>query len=145
MLSPQAIGPRSARPDDTVRWADRMDGDLCRDSRFETVEASCRLSEREPVLTLTDNASNIVKAIVEQNGGSHDAGLRFSAEPAEGAQAGALAVTTVDAAQPGDQVVDKDGAKVYLEETAAVALGDQVLDASVDQAGAVQFSIAPSA
>jgi Fe-S cluster assembly iron-binding protein IscA len=97
------------------------------------------------VLTLTDNASNIVKAIVEQNGGSADAGLRFSAEPAEGAPQGALAVTTVEAGEPGDQVVDKDGAKVYLEETAAVALGDQVLDASVDQSGAVQFSIAPSA
>jgi Fe-S cluster assembly iron-binding protein IscA len=97
------------------------------------------------VLTLTDNASNIVKAIVEQNGGSEDAGLRFSAEPDEGAPQGALAVTTVDGGEPGDQVVDKDGAKVYLEETAAVALGDQVLDASVDQSGAVQFSIAPSA
>ncbi|MDF2093989.1 hypothetical protein P0Y31_16685 [Knoellia sp. 3-2P3] len=96
------------------------------------------------MLTLTDNASNIVKAIVEQNGGTQDAGLRFSAEPSDGAQAGALAVTTVETGQPGDQVVDKDGAKVYLEETAAVALGDQVLDASVDQAGAVQFSIAPS-
>ena len=97
------------------------------------------------MLTLTENASTIVKAIVEQNGGSQEAGLRFSAEPAEGAPEGALAVTTVDGAEPGDQVVDKDGAKVYLEETAAVALGDQVLDASVDQSGAVQFSIAPSA
>ena len=97
------------------------------------------------MLTLTDNASNIVKAIVEQNGGSEDAGLRFSAEPAEGDPQGALAVTTVEGGEPGDQVVDKDGAKVYLEETAAVALGDQVLDASVDQSGAVQFSIAPSA
>ena len=97
------------------------------------------------MLTLTDNASSIVKAIVEQNGGSEDAGLRFSAEPAEGAQQGALAVTTVESGEPGDQVVDKDGAKVYLEETAAVALGDQVLDASVDQSGAVLFSITPSA
>jgi Fe-S cluster assembly iron-binding protein IscA len=96
------------------------------------------------VLTLTDNASTIVKAIVEQNGGTEDAGLRFSAEPAEGAPDGALAVTTVEGGEPGDQVVDKDGAKVYLEETAAVALGDQVLDASVDQTGAVQFSITPS-
>ena len=54
-------------------------------------------------------------------------------------------MSTVDGAQPGDQVVDQDGAKVYLEETAAVALGDQVLDAQVDPVGAVQFSITPSA
>ena len=92
------------------------------------------------MLTLTENASNIVKAIVEQNGGAEDAGLRFAAEGAD-----ALAVSTVDGAQPGDQVVDQDGAKVYLEETAAVALGDQVLDAQVDPVGAVQFSITPSA
>jgi Fe-S cluster assembly iron-binding protein IscA len=94
------------------------------------------------MLTLTENASTIVKAIVEQNGGTEDAGLRFSTE---GADAGALAVAPVEGAEPGDQVVDQHGAKVYLEEGAAVALGDQVLDAQVDPAGAVQFSITPSA
>ena len=105
---------------------------------------TCRLSEEESQCSpLPRTPATIVKAIVEQNVGTEDAGLRFPSP--EGAQGGALAVTTVEAAQPGDAVVDKDGAKVYLEETAAVALGDQVLDASVDQAGAVQFSIAPSA
>ena len=53
-------------------------------------------------------------------------------------------MTTAEEAQPGDAVVEHDGAKVFLDETAAVALGDQVLDASVDQAGAVQFSLLPS-
>lgn len=94
------------------------------------------------MLTLTENASTIVKTIVEQTGGSPEGGLRFSAD---GAGDGALAVSPVEAGQPGDQVVEQDGARVYLEETAAVALGDQVLDAQVDQAGAVQLSIAPSA
>ena len=94
------------------------------------------------MLTLTENASTIVKTIVEQTSASPEGGLRFSAD---GADAGALAVSPVEAGQPGDQVVEQDGAKVYLEETAAVALGDQVLDAQVDQAGAVQFSIAPPA
>ena len=46
---------------------------------------------------------------------------------------------------PGDAVVEQDGAKVYLDETAAVALGDQVLDAAVDESGGVQFSLLPSA
>jgi len=54
-------------------------------------------------------------------------------------------VTTAGQAEPGDAVVEHDGAKVFLDETAAVALGDQVLDASVDDGGAVQFSIIPSA
>src|SRR6476661_6339106 len=93
------------------------------------------------MLTLTENASTIVKTIVDQSAATDDAGLRFSQE---GANQGALTVATADSAQPGDEVVEQSGAKVFLDETAAVALGDQVLDATVDQSGAVQFSITPS-
>ena len=57
---------------------------------------------------------------------------------------GGLTVTTAEQALPGDAVVEQDGAKVYLDETAAVALGDQVLDAAVDETGGVQFSLLPS-
>ena len=93
------------------------------------------------MLTLTENASTIVKTIVDQSAPGDDAGLRFSQE---GANQGALTVAPAPEAQPGDAVVEQDGARVYLDETAAVALGDQVLDASVDQNGAVQFSITPA-
>jgi iron-sulfur cluster assembly protein len=93
------------------------------------------------MLTLTENASTIVKTIVDQSAPGDDSGLRFSQE---GANQGALTVAPTESAQPGDAVVEQDGARVYLDEDAAVALGDQVLDASVDQNGAVQFSIAPS-
>lgn len=93
------------------------------------------------MLTLTENASTIVKTLVDQNLSTEDAGLRFSQE---GAESGGLTVTTTEQPVPGDAVVEQDGAKVYLDETAAVALGDQVLDAAVDQEGAVQFSLLPS-
>jgi iron-sulfur cluster assembly protein len=94
------------------------------------------------MLTLTENASTIVKTLVDQTEAGDDAGLRFSQEdPA----AGALVVTTAEQPLAGDAVVESEGAKVFLDETAAVALGDQVLDANVDEAGAVQFSIIPSA
>ena len=93
------------------------------------------------MLTLTENASTIVKTIVDQSGASEDAGLRFSQE---GALEGALTVGTAPAAEPGDAVVEQGGAKVFLDETAAVALNDQVLDASVDQNGSVQLSIVPA-
>jgi iron-sulfur cluster assembly protein len=93
------------------------------------------------MLTLTENASTIVKTLVDQTTSSDDAGLRFSQE---GANQGALTVSTADEAEPGDAVLQQDGAKVFLDETAAVALGDQVLDASVDPSGAVQFSINPA-
>ena len=93
------------------------------------------------MLTLTENASTIVKTIVDQQAATEDAGLRFSQE---GVNEGALTVSTADGALPGDEVVEQAGAKVFLDQTAAVALGDQVLDARVDESGAVQFSITPS-
>jgi Fe-S cluster assembly iron-binding protein IscA len=93
------------------------------------------------MLTLTENASTIVKTIVDQNLSTEDAGLRFSQE---GVESDGLTVTTAEQAAPGDAVVEQDGAKVYLDETAAVALGDQVLDAAVDETGGVQFSLLPA-
>jgi len=93
------------------------------------------------MLTLTENASTIVKTLVDQNAATEDAGLRFSHDEAN---TGALTVATAEGAEPGDAVVERDGAKVFLDETAAVALGDQVLDASVDETGGVQFNIAPA-
>jgi iron-sulfur cluster assembly protein len=92
------------------------------------------------MLTLTENASTIVKTIVEQNLSTDDAGLRFSQEDAN---PGGLTVTPTEQAEPGDAVVERDGAKVYLDEDAAVALDDRVLDATVDEAGSVQFSLLP--
>ena len=92
------------------------------------------------MLTLTENASTIVKTLVDQNLSTEDGGLRFSQE---GAESGGLTVTTTQQALPGDALVEQDGAKVYLDETAATALGDQVLDAAVDETGGVQFSLLP--
>jgi Fe-S cluster assembly iron-binding protein IscA len=94
------------------------------------------------MLRLTENASTIVKAVVDQSSTTDDAGLRFSQE---GANQGALTVATVEAAQPGDEVVEQGGATVFLDETAAAALDGQVLDASVDESGTVQFSVTPPA
>ena len=48
-----------------------------------------------------------------------------------------------EAPQPGDQVLEEAGARVFLEETAAETLDDKVLDAQVDENGGVQFSITP--
>jgi iron-sulfur cluster assembly protein len=91
------------------------------------------------VLTLTENANNVVKSIVEQSGAGEQAGLRISQDAPDNP---ALQVTPAETPEPGDQVVEEEtGARVFLEETAAVTLGDKVLDAQVDQSGGVQFSI----
>ncbi|HEX6249052.1 MAG TPA: Fe-S cluster assembly protein HesB [Nocardioidaceae bacterium] len=95
------------------------------------------------MLTLTENANNVVKTIVEQAGVGNDAGLRISQDAPDSP---ALHVMPTEAPQPGDQVLEEEtGARVFLEETAAVTLDDKILDAQVDQSGGVQFSIAPQA
>ncbi len=94
------------------------------------------------MLTLTENASTVVKTITDQTTSGDDAGLRISQDAAD---ATALAVTPADSPQPGDQVLEDTGARVFLDPPAAETLDDKVLDAAVDEGGAVQFSIAPQA
>ena len=98
------------------------------------------------VLTLTENASTVVKTIVdqsvEQSTDQGTAGLRISQDAPDSP---ALHVIATEAPQPGDQVLEEDGARVFLEETAAATLDDKVLDAQVDEGGGVQFSIAAQA
>jgi len=98
------------------------------------------IDEGEHVLTLTENASTIVKDIAAQQGGGADAtGLRISSEdPQQG-----LMVTAAQKPHPGDQTVESHGAVVYLDPPASEQLDDQILDASVDEAGRVQFALAP--
>lgn len=94
------------------------------------------------MLTLTENASAVVKSILDQTGGDEEAGLRISQDTAD---ATALQVAPAESPHPGDQVVEEEGARVFLEQTAAQTLDDKVLDAQVDQSGGVQFAIAPQA
>jgi Fe-S cluster assembly iron-binding protein IscA len=90
------------------------------------------------VLTLTENASTVVKTLTDQTEGDQ-AGLRISQDAPDSP---ALHVIPSEAPQPGDQVLEEDGARVFLEETAAVTLDDKILDAQVDDRGGVQFTIA---
>jgi iron-sulfur cluster assembly protein len=91
------------------------------------------------MLTLTENASTAVKNIAERTIGNESGGLRISAST-DGGPSFAVAVTPAPA--PTDQVVESDGARVFLDETAAAAVGDKVLDAEVDAEGAVRFALA---
>lgn len=90
------------------------------------------------MLTLTENASTIVKTITVQATGTENGGLRISSPAPESVD---LAVAVAEAPEPLDQVVDVAGAHVFLEENAAAVLSDKILDADVDEAGAVRFAI----
>ncbi|MBB5632424.1 Fe-S cluster assembly iron-binding protein IscA [Cryobacterium mesophilum] len=93
------------------------------------------------MLTLTENATNLIKNLADQTAVAENAGLRISA----GADETQLKVDLAPAPEPTDQVVESSGARVFLEENAAVALDDKVLDAHLDEGGAVTFAIGTQA
>jgi Fe-S cluster assembly iron-binding protein IscA len=90
------------------------------------------------VLTLTENACDVVKTITEQSTQTEGAGLRISPQETDPS---ALTVAPAESPMTGDQVVEESGARIFLEENAAVVLDDKVLDAQVDQSGGVQFAL----
>jgi iron-sulfur cluster assembly protein len=92
------------------------------------------------LLALTDNAVEAVKNIVSfSDEASETGGLRLVAEPA-GAQAN-LQLSVVPLPAEDDEVIQEQGARVFLEPEAASLLDDKVLDASVEQ-NQVAFTIA---
>lgn len=92
---------------------------------------------------MTHNAVDVVKRIVEQNVAvDADAGLRISQDGADGMSFG---VAPAEMPEPGDQVLEEGGARIFLDEVAAVSLEDKVLDARVDDDGAVEFAIGSQA
>ncbi|MET0928584.1 MAG: Fe-S cluster assembly protein HesB [Aeromicrobium sp.] len=95
------------------------------------------------MLTLTDNAADIVKQIAEQVPGSEGPGLRITGAD-EGADTG-LTLTAAQAPEPGDKVLDEHGARVFLDDVAATLLDDKILDAEIQPDGAVTFGLGQQA
>ena len=92
------------------------------------------------LLALTDNAVEAVKSIVSSSDeASEMSGLRMVAERA-GTQAN-FHLTVVPLPAEDDEVIDEQGARVFLEREAASLLDEKVLDASVEQ-DQVAFTIA---
>ncbi|SMH40304.1 Fe-S cluster assembly iron-binding protein IscA [Rathayibacter oskolensis] len=92
------------------------------------------------MLTLTDNASTVVKTIASQTETPVEGGLRITGDDLDARN---FAVAVVAAPEITDAVVEQDGARVFLDVAASVALGDKVLDAQVDEGGSVSFGVAP--
>ncbi|WP_022900158.1 (Fe-S)-cluster assembly protein [Humibacter albus] len=90
------------------------------------------------MLTLTDNASTIVKTLTTQAVDSAEGGLRISSpDPATSS----FAVTVAPAPETADQVIVDGDARVFVDESASAALDDKVLDAQLDDQGAVHFQL----
>jgi Fe-S cluster assembly iron-binding protein IscA len=77
------------------------------------------------MLALTEQATEVIKGIVEEVG--PEAGLRITAS-GDGNGDTALDFDLAPAPGEGDEVVEDDGAKVFLDPAAAEVLADKTLD-----------------
>jgi iron-sulfur cluster assembly protein len=91
------------------------------------------------MLTLTNDAASAIRNLTAQPEPPDATGLRIAASPAEVGPP--LAISLSAGPQPGDQLVESDGARVYLDSDAAAALEDKALDADVSDQGEVHFQV----
>ncbi|MFG2051359.1 adhesin [Micromonospora sp. NPDC048935] len=87
------------------------------------------------MLTMTDNAVLVIRDLANQQDVAQDGGVRIAADT----EAGSLSVELVPEPVQGDQVIDNQGARIFLDEDAAELLGDASVDATVDDEGIIQF------
>jgi iron-sulfur cluster assembly protein len=89
------------------------------------------------VLTLTDRAAETIRALTSQPGVPQDTGLRMSLQ---GGAAGALTLS-LEPAQPDDAVVEDAGARVFIQQGAAVIVEDRELDGQFNDQGQATFTL----
>ena len=82
----------------------------------------------------------MIRSIAEQPGLHDDAGLRIAA--ARRWRPRPASATPAASPEPGDQVIEAAGARVFLDPEAADWLDDQVLDVVVDEQNRVEFVLA---
>lgn len=83
------------------------------------------------MLALTDGAVEVVKDIVSAGEAPETGGLRMVAERV-GMQT-KLQLSVVSLPGEDDEVIEEQGARVFLEAQAASLLDDKILDASLEQ------------
>lgn len=89
------------------------------------------------MLTLTDTAAEAIRSVTEQPQLPEETGVRIAPQ-ADGS--GALALSLSAGPETGDQVVEAEGAKVYLAPAAATVLDHATLDAIYD-GGELTFTL----
>jgi iron-sulfur cluster assembly protein len=98
--------------------------------------------EESLMLTLSESAADVIRELSSQPGMPADAGLRI--EPNALDTGGpSFAVSVSAGPMPQDRVVESGQARVFLEPHVVALLDDKVLDADVDQQGAVAFHVSP--
>jgi iron-sulfur cluster assembly protein len=83
------------------------------------------------MLTITSNAAEAIRAILDSTEVPEEGGIRISMAHQNGAQA-SLELAISPAPMEGDQILEEEGAHVFLDEVAMVALEDKSLDAEIE-------------
>jgi iron-sulfur cluster assembly protein len=89
------------------------------------------------MLTLTTSAATMIRTVVDHSGTPEGSGIRIANDPA----AGSLTMSVAAVPAEDDQVLEADGARLFLDTQAATLLDDKTLDAAPDSDGGVQFGI----
>ncbi|SEF93688.1 Fe-S cluster assembly iron-binding protein IscA [Thermomonospora echinospora] len=93
------------------------------------------------MLTLTSGAVQVIRTVTANPELPPETGIRI-ASGVNGSQT--LSLSVAPAPEAGDEIVEEEGARVYLEPGAAELLQDKTLDAQVDPQGDVAFTIGDS-
>ena len=91
------------------------------------------------MLAISHTAAEVIKQIVSSAQIPLEGGIRISAE-AMGSESVSLDLSLVMNPQPGDAIVERGGANVFVEQDVAPLLDDKLLDASIE-ADEAAFSI----
>lgn len=89
------------------------------------------------MFTMTTKAREVVRRVTSHPRISATSGLRISSQRADES---ALGVTTAAGPERGDEVVERDGARVFLDEPAVPRIRGRLLDA-VARDGRVHFVV----
>ncbi|HUK71435.1 MAG TPA: iron-sulfur cluster biosynthesis family protein [Streptosporangiaceae bacterium] len=84
------------------------------------------------MLTLTRPALEAIRTLTTQPGLPTETGLRIAPDGGDG---GSLTLAVSDGPQIGDEVIESEGVRVFVQSDAAVVLDDKSLDAEVDDQG----------
>ncbi|MBV9380439.1 MAG: Fe-S cluster assembly protein HesB [Streptosporangiaceae bacterium] len=93
------------------------------------------------MLVMTEAAAEVVKSVTSGPDAPAGAGLRIVSASQGPNQPGLLKVSAVEGPAEDDQIIEGNGALVFLESEAAVVLNDKVLDARVDEQGQPYFTV----
>lgn len=91
------------------------------------------------MLGVTSRAAQAIRDLVTASGLADDAGLRLSLEKPENGTEPEFALAVAPEPDETDEVVEADGARVFLEPAASAYFEDKVLDAEGDT-----FTFAPA-